>query len=1456
MHSILTSILAVVPTLTAALVLLSQTIGAQEVEVVRGPYLQRGTPSSIVLRWRTAVPTDSKGFYGESQGDLSLSTSDAVVTTEHEVTLDGLKPDTKYYYGVGTSAELLVGDDADHFFITAPPPASAKPSRIWAIGDSGTANAAARAVRDAYNSFTDRHTDVWLMLGDNAYNRGTDAEYQAAVFDMYGDLLRQTVLWPTLGNHDGFTADSLTESGPYYDIFTLPRNGEAGGLPSGTEAYYSFDHGNIHFICLDSHETDRSRAGAMMTWLENDLADTLADWIIAYWHHPPYSKGSHDSDREESLIDMRENALPILEAGGADLVLTGHSHSYERSFLLNGHYGFSSTLTEAMILDDGDGRVDGQGAYVKSLVAAERTVYVVAGCSGQVSGGALNHPAMYISLSRLGSLVLDIDGGRLDATFLGSDGVVADYFTILKDSDQDGIPDAVEEANGLDPQDPTDAGGDLDGDGLTNLEEFEIGTDLQNGDTDGDGLGDREEVVEIGTDPRNPDTDGDGVTDDVDPFPGSVVHVSVETPFAGLTTTPAGLTLHLREASGGLILEPLRFTLTSTGAATFSDAASVGEIVSGGGTNSVVLESEGGIVELQLSDLVAETVTLGVADSDGLGLVGPEDSVEIAFLDPAGDQDADGLSNAAELAVGTNPLSEDTDGDELTDVVETNTGVFIDANDTGTDPLNPDTDGGGDFDGNEVLGGTDPLDPTDDLVSVLLPTELTDGAGFRWDISTRGQILDGTSDAFDGGLSLQVGSQLFPAFRTARSGDSGQTILIGPSVNGLEVTRHIFVPDSGAGFARYIETLSNPSEERVCTTVSISGDLGSDASTEVVATSSGDTTFTPQDSWIVTDDVDAVGDPTMAFVIASAFPHLVNAKTASISGDSFEWSFEVDVPAGTTVAIMHFATQNPNQVAAVANARALAALEGRAVDHLAPALREVILNFLEDRDSDGDGISDAVETAVGLDPNDPTDAAEDLDGDGLTNLEEFLAGTDLQSPDTDGDGLTDREEVQDTGTDPLNPDTDGDGMPDGVDPFPRSEVHVSIQTPFTGLTTAPAGLVLQLREANGSLIPEPLRFTLTTTGAAIFSDTASVGAILSGGGTSTVVLESAGGTVELEISNLVAETITLGVLDSDGLGLLGLDGVVKLTFRERVQMERVLCDPTDPANNCPGEDCPCVDDTLEIVFDGVNGTNPVFTYSEFTPGMEIQMWQIGNIVTEGIQGWSLGVTHDGTALDLVNLTVAPGPAFEAYVGGFSALGSENIRKCPDANPRCNPVSEPAVGYFQAVILHLKKAVTLEVDKRHMFSTATYSLKKDVGATGTLLQLVSTIGITRSPPTEISFSVGGSSKRPVRLIDGWIRREDVVSRSFLRGNANGDIRVNIADAIWIVEELFRSGPKTTCQDAADANNDTWIDLVDASYLIRHQFVGGPSPPPPFPSCGLDPEGDEDGLGCAETQAICR
>ena len=112
----------------------------------------------------------------------------------------------------------------------------------------------------------------------------------------------------------------------------------------------------------------------------------------------------------------------------------------------------------------------------------------------------------------------DTDGDGISDGEEGQPGEGGETDPMDHDSDNDGLPDGWESQNGLDPMDPSDAGEDPDGDGLTNLEEFEHGTDPNNPDTDGEGLLDNEEL-EIGTDPLNPDTDGDGMNDFIDPDP-------------------------------------------------------------------------------------------------------------------------------------------------------------------------------------------------------------------------------------------------------------------------------------------------------------------------------------------------------------------------------------------------------------------------------------------------------------------------------------------------------------------------------------------------------------------------------------------------------------------------------------------------------------------------------------------------------------------------------------------------------------------------------------------------------------------------------------------------------------------------------------------------------------------------------------------------------------------------
>ncbi len=430
------------------LVISINSLIAQTVTVTRGPYLQQATPNSIIIKWQTNSATNTKVNYGTVQTNLSSIATNTVSSTNHEIKITGLSPYTKYFYSVGSTTATLVVADSNVYFRTMPNYGQKGNYRFWVIGDAGTGDNNQRNARNAFLTYNNnRNIDGWIWLGDNAYNGGYNSEYQSNVFsnNTYENQLKNTVVWPAAGNHDYNNHIPFSPSPAYLDIFSLPSNGECGGVPSGSEKYYSYNYGNIHFIVLESYDESRAANGAMATWLQSDLNANTQPWVIAYWHHPPYTKGSHNSDNSNfldgELVDIRQNIIPILEAKGVDLVLNGHSHVYERSYLLDGHYGYSSSLTPAMKLDNTSGNYPTSCAYnkqTKTTSSHKGTVYVVCGCSGKndaTPSSGWPHPAMYKYINTVyGSMAVDVKDNKLEGKFITSTGTIFDSFTIVKNA--------------------------------------------------------------------------------------------------------------------------------------------------------------------------------------------------------------------------------------------------------------------------------------------------------------------------------------------------------------------------------------------------------------------------------------------------------------------------------------------------------------------------------------------------------------------------------------------------------------------------------------------------------------------------------------------------------------------------------------------------------------------------------------------------------------------------------------------------------------------------------------------------------------------------------------------------------------------------------------------------------------------------------------------------------------
>jgi hypothetical protein len=182
-----------------------------------------------------------------------------------------------------------------------------------------------------------------LTLGDNQYEDGKTSEYARSYDRSWGKV--KDITYPSPGNHDYHSNNAFG----YFNYF-----GDRAG-PKG-RGYYSFDIGAWHLVSLNSEEN----FDAQLEWLNRDLAAHPAQCTLAYWHKPIWTSGNvHRDDGEEMRPIWR-----ALVAHGADVVLNGHVHNYERFAPRDGirqfivgtggrgsHYGFGDTVSLSEVRD-------------------------------------------------------------------------------------------------------------------------------------------------------------------------------------------------------------------------------------------------------------------------------------------------------------------------------------------------------------------------------------------------------------------------------------------------------------------------------------------------------------------------------------------------------------------------------------------------------------------------------------------------------------------------------------------------------------------------------------------------------------------------------------------------------------------------------------------------------------------------------------------------------------------------------------------------------------------------------------------------------------------------------------------------------------------------------------------------------------------------------------------------
>lgn len=299
--------------------------------VARGPYLQSTSGTSTRVVWWTNIPTQSVVRYGV--GALTASATDVTQTQRHAMLIGPLSPGTLYSYtaGDGTFATTSAS------FRTAA--ASGTPFTFAALGDFGGASP---GETQNGNLIAGDASQFIQSLGDNIYPEAADpnfattySDFDGRLFKQFGAAMKSKTFWAADGNKEYYGHRA------WWQQMSLPNN----------ERWYSYDWGDAHILVLDT-EMPFTPTDPQYQFAQADLAShQSAAWRIVALQRPPYSSTTSTS----SSIPVRTYLVPLFQQQKVQLVLSGNSHNYERTFPLTNGVPASGGVTYLVSGNGGNG---------------------------------------------------------------------------------------------------------------------------------------------------------------------------------------------------------------------------------------------------------------------------------------------------------------------------------------------------------------------------------------------------------------------------------------------------------------------------------------------------------------------------------------------------------------------------------------------------------------------------------------------------------------------------------------------------------------------------------------------------------------------------------------------------------------------------------------------------------------------------------------------------------------------------------------------------------------------------------------------------------------------------------------------------------------------------------------------------------------------------------------------